>query len=436
MQDQVRPFHDDDEAAHEHVTEHMRDLGERLLHEGNFSYEDITGQDEPPVDSPPAQGENTATRPPGPDGEGQMDVNPEARRRMRGKTRLTSLEQPSVPPANTSPDTTQQEAEVDHDDKRRRIDEPVSPVSTVAQDEVSIFSPVPFDSETRNDQIAVDVPLPEEPTEMSGESGQGWITEEAFFTVSPGARQVRQRKEVKMNQLSLVEGHEFLKGMEVEWQTLLKNQAAKVLSLEITAQARARWPDRAMDTCWARTWKQDKSRTSGRRAKARLIIKGITDPDLLDTESHSPTLTREGFMTILQSVCSHGHKLQFGDVQQALNTGDPIMRKQPLFVRMPRDGVPGVSRGVWVQLLKTVDGLADGTREWRNCFLAAARGLGFETSVLEPCVLVLRSTQQKYHGIIGVAVDEIAGGGDEVWEQAISKLKQRFTFGHWEVGKG
>ena len=100
------------------------------------------------------------------------------------------------------------------------------------------------------------------------------------------------------------------------------------------------------------------------------------------------------------------------------------------------DGVPGEPRSVWVQLLKTVHGLADGTREWRNCFLAAARGLGFETSVLEPCVLVLRNTQQKYHGIVGLAVDDIAGGGDEVWEQAISKLKQRFTFGHWEVEKG
>ena len=102
---------------------------------------------------------------------------------------------------------------------------------------------------------------------------------------------------------------------------------------------------------------------------------------------------------------------------------------------MPPDGVPGEFRGVWVRLLQTVNGLADGTREWRNCFLAAARGLGFETSVLEPCALFLRSTQQKYHGIVGVAVDDIAGGGDEVWEQAISKLKQRFTFGHWEVGK-
>ena len=223
--------------------------------------------------------------------------------------------------------------------------------------------------------------------------------------------------------------------MEVEWQTL-KNQAAEVLSLEETAQAQARWPDRAKDTRWARTWKPDDSKPPGRRGKARIIIKGFTDPDLLGIESHSPTLAREGFMTVLQSVCSHGHKLQFGDVQQAFNTGDPIKRKQPLFVRMPPDGVPGESRGVWVQLLKTVNGLADGTREWRNCSLAAARGLGFETSLLEPCVLVLRSTQQKYHGIIGVAVDDIAGGGDEVWEQAISKLKQTFHLRTLGSGKG
>ena len=134
----------------------------------------------------------------------------------------------------------------DHDDKRRRIDELVSPVSTVAQDEVSTLSPVPFDSETRNDEIAVDVPLPGERPEMSGENGQGWIIEEAFFTVSPGARQVRQCKEVKVNQLSPAEKREFLKSMEVEWQTLLKNQAAGVFCLEETAQARARWPDRAM----------------------------------------------------------------------------------------------------------------------------------------------------------------------------------------------
>ena len=142
---------------------------------------------------------------------------------------------------------------------------------------------------------------------MSGENGRGWITEEAFFTVSPGGQQVRQRKEVKMNQLSPAERHEFLKSMEVEWQTLLKNQAAKgTISGRNGHKLEACWPDRAMDTRWARTWKPDDSKPSGRRAKARLIIKGFTDPDLLDIESRSPRLTREGFMTVLQSVCSNG----------------------------------------------------------------------------------------------------------------------------------
>ena len=180
---QVRPFHDDDETAHEHVTEHMRDLGERLPHEGDFPYEDITRHTE-----------NT-----GPSGKEQMDVEPEARRRMRGKTRPISPEQSTSALVNANLDAAPQEAERDHDDKR--VDELVSPVCTVAHDEVSTLSPVPYVSETRDDEIAVDIALPEEPTGMSGESGQGWITEEAFFTVSPCGQQVRQRKEVKMNHL-------------------------------------------------------------------------------------------------------------------------------------------------------------------------------------------------------------------------------------------
>ena len=103
---------------------------------------------------------------------------------LKKKTRPISLEQPTNSPVNASPDATPQEAERDHDDKRRRIDEPVSPVFTVAQDELLASSPVHFDSETKNDEIAVDVPLPEEPTEMSGESGQGWSPEEAFFSLA------------------------------------------------------------------------------------------------------------------------------------------------------------------------------------------------------------------------------------------------------------
>ena len=55
-----------------------------------------------------------------------------------------------------------------------------------------------------------------------------------------------------------------------------------------------------MDTRWTRIWKPDDSMPSGRRAKARLIIKGFIDLSLLDIESHSPTPTWEGYMTVLQ----------------------------------------------------------------------------------------------------------------------------------------
>ena len=121
-----------------------------------------------------------------------LDVEPEARRRVRGKARPISPEQSTSALVNANFDAALQEAERNHDDKRRRVDEPVSPVFTVAQDAVSTLSPVYFDSETRDGEIAVDVSLPGEPTGMSGESGRGWITEEAFFSVSLG-HQMRQR---------------------------------------------------------------------------------------------------------------------------------------------------------------------------------------------------------------------------------------------------
>ena len=65
-----------------------------------------------------------------------------------------------------------QETKEDHDDKRRRIVEPESIVPTAAQDELLAPCPVTFDSGTRDDEVAVDVPVPEETAEMSGENSR------------------------------------------------------------------------------------------------------------------------------------------------------------------------------------------------------------------------------------------------------------------------
>ena len=165
-----------------------------------------------------------------------MEVEPDVRRRMRGKTRTVSTDQPTAPPSNATTDTARQETAGDHDDERRRVDQPETQLSPVVQTEAPVLNPVFFDMETRNGEIAADVPLPEEPAEMSGDPPQGWIKEEALLTVSHGARQVRQRKE-KTSQLTPAERREFLKSMDTVWQTLLKNHAAKVISPEETARA-------------------------------------------------------------------------------------------------------------------------------------------------------------------------------------------------------
>ena len=128
-----------------------------------------------------------------------MEVEPDVRRRMRGKTRIVGADQPTAAPSNATTDIARQETVEDHDDKTRRVEEPEAPLSPVVQNEAPVLNPMSFDMETKNDEIAADVPLPE-PAEMSGDQPQGWITEEAFFTVSPGTRQVRQRKEIDENE--------------------------------------------------------------------------------------------------------------------------------------------------------------------------------------------------------------------------------------------
>ena len=86
----MRPVHEDDEAAHEHVTEDMRKLGEQLLQDGNFPDEDITGQDQPPHGhSPLVPRKITVTRPSGPSREEPMEEGPDVRRRVRVKHELS-----------------------------------------------------------------------------------------------------------------------------------------------------------------------------------------------------------------------------------------------------------------------------------------------------------------------------------------------------------
>ena len=58
------------------------------------------------------------------------------------------------------------------------------------------------------------------------------------------------------------------------------------------------------DRSWILTWKQDLNQPTGRKVKARLVVKGLQDPDIDNLCSGSPNLTRHSRMPLLQTISS------------------------------------------------------------------------------------------------------------------------------------
>ena len=84
--------------------------------------------------------------------------------------------------------------------------------------------------------------------------------------------------------------------------------------------------ERIMTMRWVLTWKAvDDDLTKDRKAKARLVVKGFTDPDLVTLRAESPTLSRLGKHFLLQTVASKHWTIVKGDVK----TQDSVFAGQP-----------------------------------------------------------------------------------------------------------
>ena len=62
--------------------------------------------------------------------------------------------------------------------------------------------------------------------------------------------------------------------------------------------------------------------TGETKAKARLVVEGLTDPHLTEIRSESPTPSRLSRQLILRISASRGFRLRKGDVKTAFLSGD------------------------------------------------------------------------------------------------------------------
>ena len=105
--------------------------------------------------------------------------------------------------------------------------------------------------------------------------------------------------------------------------------------------------DRIMTMRWILTWKDAPSNSV---AKARLVIKGFTDPDLTTIRAEAPTLSKLGRHMLLQMGASHGFTFEMGDVKTAFLQGDRGEAERDVYARL----VPELSKYLglsWDQII-------------------------------------------------------------------------------------
>ena len=147
----------------------------------------------------------------------------------------------------------------------------------------------------------------------------------------------------------------------------------------------------------------------------------------------SPTLSAASETLIMQWVGSHKYRLISGDIKTAFLSGDEDIRD--IFFSPPDDvrQMLNLDSETVLRLRKAVYGLVTAPKKWWDRLKKSLIEHGFTSCALDPCAFVLRKSG-KIHGVLGVHVDDVIGGGNETFDRIMTAVRKEFDFGAWDVG--
>ena len=200
-------------------------------------------------------------------------------------------------------------------------------------------------------------------------------------------------------------------------------------------------PTRTLKARFLLKWSKDANGMP--RAKARLIIQGFNDPDVLDgkLQTSSPTASRVSKMVMLALASCQRWRPWTADVSTAFLQGKTQERK--LYVKLPADALKllGAPPDTRMLLNKPCYGQADAPRRWWMEADARLRSLGLRPHRLDPCLYLSFNSQNKLDGMIILHVDDMLGAGDTwsdgkaSWKRRVTELKLTFNFREWQDGQ-
>ena len=196
-------------------------------------------------------------------------------------------------------------------------------------------------------------------------------------------------------------------------------------------------PSRIMSSKWVLTWKEDQNAPSGRKPKARLVIRGFQDPEVGIVSTESPTLSRDGRMMILQTVSSLHWPIQSFDIKTAFLRGRSDERELAMEPVEEFKSMLQITNEHVLKLKGNAYGRVDAPLLFYKEFRSRLEDEGFEAHPLDNCIFLLRSKfdPSKLDGILGTHVDDGIGGGNSRFEAALERIQKHLPFGNREYGK-
>ena len=247
-----------------------------------------------------------------------------------------------------------------------------------------------------------------------------------------------QDKELQWDQIPESDRPELYEAMGKEWKTWLELKAVRFCTPEESRQI-PRYLTLGLG------WRHKDKNASARspqnplplKAKSRLTAQGQMERTAMNGEVRvgAPTAQRMSLLVFLQIVINLDwcENLTITDAVGAYLQGLTRAQhgKPKLFLRLPKEGIPGLQPDQLLEVAKSVYGLPDAARSWFLAFVEFVVGLGFRQHRLDPCWLLYWNSDGSTVAMILLHVDDRcnAGDGSPKHHELMEAIETRFPSG-------
>ncbi|OLQ03765.1 Copia protein [Symbiodinium microadriaticum] len=281
---------------------------------------------------------------------------------------------------------------------------------------------------------------------------------------TPRGREKALEKEIPWSMVPPEQQENFKQAELKQYSEHVEHNALEPLSVEVSRKVMKEQPDRVLNVLNSRFAYRDKHWSRRRqepslswKAKARLVIAGHRDPDLLSgLPTHAPTISRQGIHLLLQVLASNlrrGWKGFAGDVTAAFLCGEDLQRE--LYLKQPKTGLGDLHPEQLLRIRKPIFGLVDSPAAWWTKLHKTLKKMRVKNddgewiviqNTLDHCIFMVQKvlsydeeSQPRLgapEAYLGVHVDDVLLVGDGALCDLLKcQLSSEFPIQEWEEGK-